>query len=264
MVFPTRTPNPMRMRILRTIHLAAALSCASAAAAAQQSSVTFSVFATETQQALPGVSISVDNRVRGVTDARGELRVAGLGAGTHRASVSLMDRIPRAVLLQLSPGEERDVLVLMEPISLRLPTLTVAARTRSRDARIEDFYRRAQSSAMGRFVTRAQIEEKNAILFSDIFREMPGMSVNPGPNGNTIRSTRAMTIGNGGDCPPRYFVDGFPYKVDGPVDAEFSPADIEGIETYVGNAPAQWGGSSAMCGVIVIWTRTNAAPASSN
>jgi hypothetical protein len=199
-----------------------------------------------------------------VTDARGELRVDGLGAGTHRASVSLLDRIPRAVQLQLSPGEERDVLVMMEPISLRLPTLTVAARERSRDRRVEDFYRRAQSSALGRFVTRAQIEETNAILFTDIFRELPGVSVNPGPNGNTIRSTRALTVGNGGDCPPRFFVDGFPYTVDGPVDAEFSPAGIEGVEVYVGNVPAQWGGSRAMCGVIVIWTRTSAAPASSN
>jgi len=261
-VMPTRTLSPMR--ILRMAHLAAALSCVSAAAAAQQSTVTFSVFAAETQQALPGVQVSVDNHVRGVTDARGELRVAGLGAGTHRGSVSLMGRIPRAVLLQLSAGEERDVLVLMEPLSLRLPTLTVAARQRSRDARIEDFYRRAQSSSLGRFVTRAQIEEKNAILFTDIFREMPGVRVDPGPNGNIIRSGRALTIGNGGDCPPRYFVDGFPYKVDGPVDAEFSPAAIEGVELYVGNVPAQWGGSAAMCGVIVIWTRTSAAPASSN
>ena len=240
------------------------LATAATAASAQQGSVTFSVFAAETQQALPGVQVSVDNRVRGVTDARGELRVAGLGGGTHRASVSLLGRIPRAVLLQLSAGEERDVLVLMEPLSIALPGITAAARERSRDPRVEDFYRRAQHSSLGRFITRAQIEEKNAILFTDIFRELPGVRVDPGPNGYTIRSTHAVTLGGGGDCAPRYFVDGFPYAVDGAVDAEFSPADIEGVEMYAGNVPAQWGGSRAMCGVIVIWTRTSAAPATRN
>ncbi|HSU15109.1 TonB-dependent receptor plug domain-containing protein [Longimicrobium sp.] len=255
-----RRTNPVRPALL------AALACfaAAKAAAAQQSAVTFSVFAAETQQALPGVQVSVDNRVRGVTDARGELRVAGLGAGTHRASVTLIGRIPRAVLLQLAPGEERDALVLMEPIAVSLPGITAAARERSRDPRVEEFYRRAQNSTVGRFITRAQIEERNALVFSDIFRGMPGVRVSPGPEGNTVRNARAVAMSNGGDCAPIYFVDGFPYRPDGPVDTEFFPADIEGVELYMGNVPAQWGGSRAMCGVIVIWTRTTAAPATRN
>src|SRR4051812_15370347 len=257
--------------------LALATTVAAVPAAAQQSTVTFTVFAAETQQALAGAQVSVDTRVRGVTDARGELRVAGLAAGTHRASVSLLGRIPRAVRVELAAGEEREVLVLMEPLAVALPGITAAARERSRDARIEDFYRRAQTSSHGRFVTRAQIEEKNAIQFTDIFRGLSGMQVVPSQMGETVVNPRAITMGlgrvpegrrrnelvqGGGACPPRYFVDGSPYALDeGPLNAQFSVADIEGVEIYPGNVPPQWGGSRATCGVIVIWTRTSAAPA---
>lgn len=254
-------PSRFRLPALVT----ALLSCATAAAAQRVSTVTFSVFAAETQAALPGAQVSVDGRVRGVADARGEVRVEGLGPGGHRASVTLLDRVPRSVRLELSPGEERDVLVLMEPVAVGLRGITAAARARSRDARIEDFYRRAQHSALGRFVTRAQIEEKSVIHFTDIFRGVPGVMVASGPLGETIRSVRALSMIQGSaDCPPEFFVDGFPYHLDGSsLNAQFPVAEIEGVEMYFGNVPAQWGGSKALCGVVLVWTRTSAARAGS-
>jgi TonB-dependent receptor-like protein len=251
--------------------------------AQQTSTVTFTVFAAETQAALAGAQVSVDARVRGVTDARGELRVDGLSAGTHGASVSLIGRRPRGVRLELVPGEAREVMVLLDPVSLRLAPLTASARPRTRDAQIEGFYQRAQNHMMGRFVTRAQIEEKLAVQFTDIFRGIPGVRVDPGPNGYVIRSNRAVSINGGhaqssgvagrgggddmrgfitgGDCPPNWFVDGVPFGLSGPLNTAFSPAEIEGVEIYFGNVPPQWGGSSAMCGVILIWTRSSAARA---
>ena len=65
----------------------------------------------------------------------------------------------------------------------------------------------------------------------------------------------------GGDCPPGYFVDGVPFVMYGPLNQAFSPAEIEGVEIYFGNVPPQWGGTRAMCGVILIWTRSAAARA---
>jgi hypothetical protein len=155
------------------------------------------------------------------------------------------------------------VVIVMQPLSVGLAPLTAAARRRSRDRRIEDFYRRAQNGSLGRFVTRAQLEERNITLFSDIFRGIPGMRVEPGPMGPVLRNARAHSlIDRDVDCPPVFFVDGFPYRLDGPLDTEFGTSDIEGVEVYLGNVPAQWGGSRAMCGVVLIWTRTTAAPAS--
>jgi hypothetical protein len=276
--------NPTR--VLTSSALAAATALYTSGGVAAQttaSTITFTVFAAETQAALPGAQVSVDGRPRGVADARGELRVAGLAPGTHGVSVSLVGRIPRGMRLELAAGEEREVMVLMQPLSVGLAPLTASARPRTRDVRIEEFYRRAQNHITGRFVTRAQIEEKNATELTDIFRGLPGVRVDPGPNGYVIRSNRAVSMskgqahGNGapgargsddmgaliagGDCGPSYFVDGFPFAVDGPLNQAMSPAEIEGVEIYFGNVPPQWGGSRAMCGVILIWTRSTAARA---
>jgi outer membrane cobalamin receptor len=44
-------------------------------------------------------------------------------------------------------------------------------------------------------------------------------------------------------------------------DAAFQTAPTQGIEIYTGTVPAQYNGSDARCGVIVIWTRASAARA---
>jgi hypothetical protein len=275
--------NPARILISSALAAATALYTSGGTAAQTASTITFTVFAAETQAALPGAQVSVDGRPRGVADARGELRVAGLAPGRHGVGVSLVGRIPRGMRLELAAGEEREVMVLMQPLSVGLAPLTASARPRTRDIRIEEFYRRAQNHITGRFVTRAQIEEKNATELTDIFRGLPGVRVDPGPNGYVIRSARAVSMSGGhassggaagsrssdgmgslitgGDCPPSYFVDGFPFRIDGPLNQAMSPAEIEGVEIYFGNVPPQWGGGRAMCGVILIWTRSNAAPA---
>jgi hypothetical protein len=272
------------IRCLRlSLAVCGALGAGASGAAAQTSTVVFSVYAAESRTPLPGARVSVDGRVRGVADARGVVRVDGLAAGSHGVGVTLLDRIPRGMRLELTAGEEREVLIVMQPLSVGLAPLTASARPRSRDWRIEDFYRRAQDHITGRFVTRAQIEEKNATEFTDIFRGLPGVRVDPGPSGFVVRSARAVSMGGGqahgngaasprgsdgmgaliagGDCAPIYFVDGVPFAVDGPLNQAFSPADVEGVEIYFGNVPPQWGGTRAMCGVILVWTRSSAAPA---
>ncbi|HEX5726903.1 MAG TPA: hypothetical protein VFX98_15620, partial [Longimicrobiaceae bacterium] len=62
----------------------------------------------------------------------------------------------------------------------------------------------------------------------------------------------------GNNCPPRLFLDGVPASTGGPIDEVIEPMNVEAIEVYRGAAeiPAQYGGSSSACGVIVIWTRS--------
>ena len=100
--------NPTRILISSALAAATALYTGGGVAAQTASTITFTVFAAETQAALPGAQVSVDGRPRGVADARGELRVAGLAPGTHGVSVSLVGRIPRGMRLELAAGEERE------------------------------------------------------------------------------------------------------------------------------------------------------------
>ncbi|HEX8245341.1 MAG TPA: hypothetical protein VF541_17640, partial [Longimicrobium sp.] len=93
---------PSRSVLLLAIPALAFLSAAPARG--QQATVTFTVFAGESQAPLPGARVLVDGSARGVADARGVVRVNGLAPGAHGVRVELLDRIPRGMRLELVAG----------------------------------------------------------------------------------------------------------------------------------------------------------------
>jgi hypothetical protein len=62
----------------------------------------------------------------------------------------------------------------------------------------------------------------------------------------------------GPSCQPAVFIDGVQIRAK-PMELlfEMHPGSVEGIEVYQGAAtvPGEFGGSSAQCGVIAVWTR---------
>jgi hypothetical protein len=212
---------------------------------------------------LAGATVTLDGTRRGETNAAGVLVVGGLRPGTHRLEISLHDHVPRGFRLRLQPGEERELTAVLSPFSSALPGVTASARRRSGSWAIESFYRRAQTHVNGRFVTRAQIDQFSPVLFTDLFRAMPGVQLIPTPGGWVVSSARAAGLvrpdvsgsPDSTGCTPAYYVDGVPYHILGSPDSELSVPEVEGIEVYMGIVPPQWGGSGAMCGVVVVWTR---------
>lgn len=64
-----------------------------------------------------------------------------------------------------------------------------------------------------------------------------------------------LVDGDGADCAPVYYLDGIIHPLGSP-DRELRSGEIEGIEVHAGSGvPAQFAGSRARCGVIVVWTR---------
>lgn len=124
------------------------------------------------------------------------------------------------------------------------------------------FYDR-QRRGFGRFLTREQIDRKNAVQFSDLLRGIPGVRLVPGPFG-TFRPlfSRASISGRlrGEGCRAAVYLDGISWGVGGggiEVDDLVRPGDVEAIEIYSNalEAPGRYAGPSARCGVILIWTR---------
>lgn len=115
------------------------------------------------------------------------------------------------------------------------------------------FYDR-QRVGLGRFVSRTDIERAMPRELSDVLRRLPGIRVIPGRFG---KNYVAMTRG-GGACAPKVFLDGAPMQGTGPIDDLIEPLHVEAVEVYRGASeiPAQFGGATSACGVIVIWTRT--------
>ncbi len=130
-----------------------------------------------------------------------------------------------------------------------LPTTEVTA-TPSRGVRYEDFERRMKTGR-GHYVTREEIEARNYNTLQDAARTMRGVTVEcAGAHTCSIRMVRAP-IG----CYPQYWVDG---RVDNMFGPFVAIRDIEGMEVYTGAAdvPGEFAGSDAMCGTVVIWTRS--------
>jgi hypothetical protein len=147
-------------------------------------------------------------------------------------------------------------------VALR-PFTVVGAGDRETEPMLRGFYARLRGGA-GRFVTRAEIEERSPSRVSDLLRGMPNVSVLPPPAG---LGGGIVTRGSApGGCAVVVFVDGvrLTHAVPGarlpeavPLDDHVSPGDVEGIELYRGESdtPAEFSTRWSRCGTVVVWTR---------
>jgi hypothetical protein len=147
------------------------------------------------------------------------------------------------------------------------PTITFRLRTSAHKldtARIEsaalrdkmvDFERR-RATGRGTFITRDDIERRNAMTVADLLRTVRGLAVRTSTGRTEVRFVRANTRVDGGDCPPEIWIDGV--RAFGATVDEFDPGEIEGIELYrsLGQIPAAYLSRSSACGLVMIWTRS--------
>jgi len=112
-----------------------------------------------------------------------------------------------------------------------------------------------QKAGLGFFLTRADIEKRNALTFTDLLRMAPGFMVYPtGGTGYQIVSNRDQS------CQPQIFIDGVLIRESDAasiIDDLVSPGEISGVEVYAGSleTPPEFRGASSTCGSIVIWTK---------
>jgi TonB family protein len=106
---------------------------------------------------------------------------------------------------------------------------------------------------MGHFISRDQIEKRNPVNMTDMFRMVPGARVES-------RGFRTMVRFRGARCAPLTWLDGTPlYAGEFDLDS-LDPRSMEGIEIYSGPAgvPAEFQGNrqmSSSCGTVILWSR---------
>jgi outer membrane receptor for ferrienterochelin and colicin len=135
-----------------------------------------------------------------------------------------------------------------------LDTVKVTAR-RNGSLNMADFQERARTGP-GRYLTAADIARRQPIVTSDIFRNVPGVTIN-GARGSINDSI--IVRGALGPCKASIYIDGrlmpSPFTTDD-LDAYVRPKEIKGVEVYAGiGAPPQFQEDMGSCGSIVIWTR---------
>lgn len=203
-----------------------------------------------------------DGRFSVAVREEGTFRVRAERLGYHAAtSAPLAGRLSDLVdvELRLSTSE-----VLIAP-------LTVTARRQPRRLASLDasgFYLRERAGGGGRFLRREDIERRRPMVVSDVLRGLPGVRMTRmGQNGmrHVTFSRHEMTSYANPVCLPRVYRDGAPLFVsfsEESLDDLVLPEELEAIEVYSGPAttPAQYGGASNACGVIVLWTRQGDEP----
>ena len=186
------------------------------------------------------------------SNADGAFRLIGLPAGTQSVEVREIGYSPKRFAVDLSPRRPSTLAAMLDERTTVLKTMEITAK---RGSEIAGFDQR-KKSGLGYYMDRDQIEKSAAISTTDLFRQVPGLTVAWDGQGYQIQVNRTT---NAGMCPVAYYIDGSPFlSLGDDIDQIVRPEDIAAIEVYKSSAetPMQFQGSDGgPCGTIVIWTK---------
>lgn len=186
------------------------------------------------------------------SDASGAFRLTGLPAGTQSVEVREIGFSPKRFAVDLSPRRPSTLTATLDERTNVLKTMEITAK---RGSQIAGFDQRKRSG-LGYYMDLDQIEKSGAISSTDLFRQVPGLTVAWDGEGYSVQVNRTS---NGGSCPVQYYIDGSPFLSMGDdLDQVVRPEEIAAIEVYKSaiETPAQFqGADGGPCGTIVIWTK---------
>jgi hypothetical protein len=238
---------------------------------------------------IPGVLVAVvgtDLRVE--SDERGRFLFESVPAGTRSLLVERIGYAASESTLEIRPGVDVEATIRMGAEAVELPPIEVVTRA-PKLTESGFFDRRDKGGSSGHYITRADIERRNASGLTDMLTDVPSVKLfNLGPGRTTLRFNRAVPSApspgrraryaldpprNALDlrgCEPDTYVDGRLYRnssgsmtssglasetLSNVDDYNAIPIhDIEGIEVYVGTVVPAFVRHTA-CGAIVIWLR---------
>jgi hypothetical protein len=193
-------------------------------------------------------------RLYAITTDSGGFRFAALAPGATSVLVRRLGFAPDSIRVILRAARVDSLVVTLTSVAATLPGVLVEDEADARSHRLLAGFWERRSRGFGSFLTRNEIDQRDAHDFVDLTRMVPSLRVVTMNGRPTLRFNRSGTIR---DCPPQYVVDGL--RIENGSPDEFSPRDIEAIELYAGPAttPPQFTNRpfSYTCGAIVIWTR---------
>ncbi len=183
------------------------------------------------------------------TDAQGRFELRDVPAGRLTVRVRRLGYQPRTVDVVVGATAPTTFLkIIVTPAPAQLEEVLVDAAP---SGRLREFYdHRQQRQSFGRFLELADIRRIAPRSPSDLFRSVPGITIRAATTGgNTIRIR---------GCQPTVWVDG--QRIPGAeLDDVIQPNDIGGIEFYPSSSgipPQYLDPSNRLCGLILVWTRS--------
>jgi hypothetical protein len=251
---------------------------ASSGASAQRAALTGAVLADSTEKPLAGAEVAIPMlKLRTRTNDAGAFRLANIYPGTYVVIARQIGYRPIFASLTFADSGtvETDFLLVRRVVVLD----TITAMENVPAAKMRGFEER-RAMGIGHFITRGELEKLESRRMSEVVTQVPGARVIRTSDGAgfvaNARGTATITNERRPDpaesrrrrspippaCYANVYVDGvqvYSGKAGKPLfDVNnLGPNQIEGLEYYAGGGqvPAQYGGSDAACGVLLIWTR---------
>jgi hypothetical protein len=160
-------------------------------------------------------------------------------------------------------GEPVDVIVRLDVDAVPLAPLEIVGRAAPlhTNVQLSAFLKRAQQNCGGTFIMPEEIDTRNPTHVSQLIATIPSFLVASGRLVNERSNCAPMVYLDGRRLVQLQPAPGWGAGVD-PVDAYEAvnfviPSELAGIEVYAGAAtvPPEFSGSTAACGVIVMWTQ---------
>jgi hypothetical protein len=187
-----------------------------------------------------------------VTNERGEFTMRGLPSGSRVLLARHLGFGAEAVAVDLSSlAEKRVTMRLQKFVAVMDPVLVTARRSAALD---KVGFNARKKTGFGYYLGPDRLRTMNAIQVTDILRQVPGIRVNYGPDGETVSSSRDV----GGTGCVLYYVDDMPFleMTPGDVNRFVTGGEVVAVEVYQGyDVPAQFMRAGGSCTTIVLWTR---------
>jgi hypothetical protein len=207
------------------------------------------VVAATSGKPVAGAQVNIAGGPKTRANDKGEWTLTDAPVGTRQLEVRSVgfypERRPVDVIANTPPIRSE-----LFTLQAMLDTVRVNGNRMRATADASGFEYRRQTAGVGRFLSAADIARGASVSPSDVFRRIPGVSVEL----DTVKIRGAF-----GDCSPALYVNGA--YIPGPVDVDnidllvSNPKDITGIEIYYDQVPPQFQRALSGCGAIVIWTK---------
>lgn len=198
-------------------------------------------------------------RAAGRTDSAGIFRVEGILPGNWQTSVRRIGYNEAVLELPIAAGENAFTITVDLNLAVLKDVNVIEKRVTS--MRLADFEKRKAHGEPSAVITREQIDKRNPIALSQMFRGMPGLQMTDEQGVKYPVAARGNVPSRGVSmvaCPMRVAVDGILRPPLTNID-DVNPSDVHGVEVYYGPAslPLQLASfrTNNWCGLVVIWTK---------
>jgi hypothetical protein len=206
-----------------------------------------------------GAFVSVlGTSIRVGTGPNGRFRITSVPSGQYLVIVKRVGFHPTSSVIEVPPTDTVRLSYTLNPLAQALEGVVVTEKSLS--VRMLEFEMRRRAGS-GQFMSQAEIEQRNSVFPTELFRRFLSIDVAPSRNSSMTEyyalSKREGGNPNMGACPMQVYLDQVPLPTPFNLDLLPSPRDLAGIEVYAGSAtiPPQFNGYNHGCGVILVWTK---------